>query len=161
MKFDYKSIVTIVVVLAISFLLGRYTVKPTIEEIVTEKVIVDTLVIEKPVVDTVTHIKYVERYLPTTIEKVDTLIVRDSIKVYVPINNYLFEEPNKYRIEASGYEVSLDKVELFPKTVYKTETKVVKKENGFGIGVQVGYGICGNKVSPYVGIGIQYNLITF
>ena len=161
MKFDYKSIITIVVVLAIAFLLGRYTVKPTIEEIVTEKVIVDTLVIENPVVDTVTHIKYVKRYLPTTIEKVDTLIVRDSIKVYVPINKYLFEEPNKYRIEASGYEVSLDKVELFPKTVYKTETKVVKKKPRFGIGVQVGYGICGDRVSPYVGIGIQYNLITF
>ena len=161
MKFDYKSIITIVVVLAMAFLLGRYTVKPTIKETITEKVIVDTLVIEKPVVNTVTHIKYVERYLPTTIEKVDTLIVRDSIKVYVPINKYLFEEPNKYRIEASGYEVSLDKVELFPKTVYKTETNVVKKKPRFGIGVQVGYGICGDRVSPYVGVGIQYNIITF
>ena len=153
----------IIGVILIAFLLGRYTIKPTTKEVVTEKTIIDTVIItkEKLSVDTITHVKYVERYLPTLPDQQDSLIIRDTVKVYVPINKYIFEEPNQYKIEASGYEVTLDKVELYPTTVYKTETKIVKKKPRFGIGIQVGCGISRHDISPYIGIGIQYNLITF
>lgn len=32
------------------------------------------------------------------------------------------------------------------------------KRKRFGLGVQAGYGFPGNKVSPYVGIGVSCNL---
>lgn len=157
----YTKGIGLLVLIGLPFLLGRHTVKPIIEEVVTEKIIVDTLTIEKLIVDTITSTKYVERYLPTLPKQQDTLIIRDSVKVYVPISDYIFEEPSKYRIEASGYEVKLNKLEIYPTTVYNTETKIVKKKPKFGIGVQVGYGISNNSVSPYVGIGLTYNIITF
>lgn len=160
-KENYKKIIYLLILILMVFLLGRYSVKPIIKNTITEKVIIDTLIVEKPIPDTIVNIKYIEKILPRVIEKTDTLIVKDSIKVYVPINKYIFEEPDKYKIEASGYEVSLDKVELYPKTIYKTETKTIKTKPKFGIGIHVGYGICGNRFSPYVGIGISYNIITF
>ena len=152
----------IIVLLGLSFLVGRYSNKPIIKKVNTEKIIIDTLILEKPVVDTITHIQYVEKYLPSTIiEKIDTIIKIDSIKVYVPINKYLFEEPNKYKIEVSGYNVSIDNIKLFPKTLYKTETKTIKLKPKFGVGIHIGYGICNSTISPYIGVGVNYNLITF
>ena len=158
---NFIKVIGLLALVSLSFLLGKHTSKTIIEEVVLEKKVIDTLTIERVSVDTITHVRYVERYLPTLPDQQDTLIIRDSIKVYVPINNYLFEEPNKYKIEASGYEVSLDKVEIYPTTMYKTETKIIKTKPTFGIGLQVGYGISNNNISPYIGIGITYNIITF
>lgn len=41
---------------------------------------------------------------------------------------------------------------------YKTD---VEKPKRMGIGAVVGYGICRNGLSPIVGIGLNYNIITF
>ena len=151
----------LLVIIGLSFLLGKYTNKPVIIGKTEEKIIVDTFTIEKVKADTIMQVKYIERYLPTLPDQQDTIIIRDSVKVYVPINKYLFEEPDKYKIEVSGYDVNIDNIKLFPKTIYKTETQVIKLRPKFGIGLQVGYGICNKTISPYIGVGISYNLITF
>jgi len=40
--------------------------------------------------------------------------------------------------------------------VFVSEYRAKRKR--FGLGVQAGYGFSGNKVSPYVGIGVSCNL---
>lgn len=41
---------------------------------------------------------------------------------------------------------------------YKTDTPKPKK---YGIGISVGYAICGSGLSPFAGVGLNYNLIRF
>ncbi len=124
-----------------------------------EKVVIDTITRDS-LVPTIQYIdRYVDRYVTVYKEKVDTLTLTDTVRVLVPISKYLFKEP-EYTIEASGYEVTLDKVETYPKTIYKTEQVTTYKNPKISIGIQAGYGIRNGKPSPYIGIGAQYNIFS-
>ena len=43
----------------------------------------------------------------------------------------------------------------------KTYRVTLPKDKKFGLAVQVGYGITGTSLSPYIGIGLGYNIIKF
>lgn len=80
--------------------------------------------------------------------------VRDT--VYLPITQKIYKD-SLYTAYVSGYRAKLDSIEVYS----KTRTMFVReraKRKKFGLGVQAGYGITGNKVSPYVGVGVSYNL---
>lgn len=115
---------------------------------------VDTVVVEKPV-----PVRVVE-------QRTDTLVVyqdRDTIHVPVPIRQYQFRD-SLYALDVSGYAVSIDRLELYPHTVYRTiattTERVVKDKRRWGLGLQAGYGynFASGKPAPYVGIGVQYSL---
>ena len=57
----------------------------------------------------------------------------------------------------SGYRAKLDSIEVYNKTRTMFARERAKRKQ-FGLGVQVGYGFSGNKASPYVGVGVSYNL---
>ena len=64
----------------------------------------------------------------------------------------------------SGINAHLEEWRIYPKTVtkYITNTeRVVVEPKKWGIGPQIGLGVVGNTVQPYIGIGIQYNVIRF
>ncbi|MBU9058329.1 DUF6808 domain-containing protein [Parabacteroides merdae] len=79
--------------------------------------------------------------------------VRDTIYIPVPISRKEFQTDD-YRLSISGYNPSLDYIEIYRKT--EQITKVVDRR--FGIGVTAGYGIGKNGLSPYVGIGGFYRI---
>ena len=60
-----------------------------------------------------------------------------------------------------GIEPYLKSIEIYPKTIYvnNNTTTTIKVRSHFGLGVQAGYGYGRNGLQPYVGIGVQYNLI--
>lgn len=100
------------------------------------------------------------------IARTDTVFVTVSDTVLVPV--YLTVERKTYKTEdyeavIEGYKPELLSMTVYPqvKTIYNTEIRTVKKNTRFGIGVQVGYGFTQEKIAPYVGIGVQYNLINF
>ena len=72
--------------------------------------------------------------------------------IFVPIRitqkEYLTDD---YHAWVSGYNPSLDNIDVFQKTIYITE-KV--KTRRWGIGLTTGYGIGRYGLSPYVGIGV-------
>ena len=72
--------------------------------------------------------------------------------IFVPIRitqkEYLTDD---YHAWVSGYNPSLDSIDVFQKTIYITE-KV--KTRRWGIGLTTGYGIGRYGLSPYVGIGV-------
>ena len=84
--------------------------------------------------------------------RIDT--VRDT--VYLPITQKIYKD-SLYTAYVSGYRAKLDSIEVYSKTrtVFVRERA---KRKRFGLGVQAGYGFSGNKVSPYVGIGVSCNL---
>ena len=150
--------------LILAFGLGRYTAEPV--RIVEEHVQKDTLVIR----DTVTHYepRYIERYTRDTIRIPIPELVHDTVAVYLPRETKIYEDA-RYRAEVSGYQPSLDRIDIFTQSQVVTQntTQVVKQKTRWGIGISAGYGVAINttdqtfKPAPYIGVGIQYNLVSW
>ena len=116
---------------------------------------IDTVVVERPV-----PVKVVEK-------RTDTLTLyrgTDTLYVPVPIRQYSFRD-SLYALEVSGFNVTLDRMEVYPRTVYKTITKMtertIQEKKRWGIGLQAGYGFTPQGAQPYIGVGISYNLFRF
>lgn len=88
----------------------------------------------------------------------------DSISVEIPITQKLYQD-STYQAWVSGYKPSLDSLRIFqPITTIThtvTNTEVQYKTKRWGIGVQAGIGLTPNKVEPYIGIGIHYNILSW
>lgn len=128
-------------------------------------VIRDTTVVH----DTIRIDKPVPRYIRTT----DTIhvkvpvaeVLRDTIYVTLSREEKVYED-STYRAQVSGYEPHLDFIEVYPRTITITE-KVTERarRKPWGIGVHAGYGAALDDgrviLSPYIGVGISYNILTF
>ena len=119
---------------------------------------IDTLWFEKPVHDTVVETRYITRLLPVVHDTTyvrDTTIVRDSVMVEIPIETKVFHKEDVYYAEISGYETSLDYLEVYPKIEYRTET--IYKRSAVNFGFAIGYGGSSGGLTPFIGLGITYN----
>lgn len=95
-----------------------------------------------------------------TLRQIDTVWLPREVKIY---------EDERYRAEVSGYQPSLDRIDIYTqeRVITKDVTQIVKVKRTarWGIGVQAGYGVAIRsdtvRGSPYIGIGISYNLITW
>ena len=125
---------------------------------------------------------------PTT--KVDTLVIRDTIKVTEPIyvtkrvvdsipypvtdtlrmrdTLYVFLEREQIRWEdslalvyASGVMPQVDSVIHHTQSLIITKEIPVIKKTRWGLGVQAGVGAGKGGLSPYVGVGVSYNLLSW
>ena len=122
--------------------------------------------------------------------KVDTLFIRDTIKVTEPISVtkrvvdsipypvtdtlrlrdtlYVILEREQIRWEdslavvyASGVMPQVDSV------IYHTESLIINKEipvikkTRWSLGIQAGYGASKDCLTPYIGVGISYNILSW
>lgn len=161
--------------LVLSFFLGRWTKpeKPALPPQIVEKI--DTVLLTEIRVDTITRIKTITEYLPVvddvSDEPMDTIDyifdnpVRDSVKVEIPINRYVAQKDSVYKVVAEGYAVDFKEITVYQKTKTITNTIEIKKPTRWGLGIHAGYGATLNnntvKLSPYVGVGVSYNIITW
>lgn len=173
MNSQHKGPILYIAIMAafiLSFGLGRYTAKP--ETIPEERARIDTLIIR----DTVTD------YVPQDVYKhtIDTIRVpvpvpgpepepeRDTIYVSLPKETRVYEDA-RYRAEVSGYQPSLDRIDIYTQTQVLTKdvSQVVKQKTRWGLGISAGYGVTINttdqtfRPAPYIGVGIHYNLISW
>lgn len=139
------------------FLLGRWSKKAG-PQIVT---LSDTVVRIDTLRDTVCVAK------TAYISKIDTCIMEvpgDTVKVpvLVPIERREYKTED-YHALIEGYRPKLLSMEVYPQTKIVTQTQIrtVTKKTRWGIGPHVGYGFNGKEWAPYVGIGVQYNLVRF
>ena len=119
-------------------------------------VLTDTIVKMQPKPYKVTIIDTI--YLPQQPQKpqqpqqpqIDTLIRQEVIY-----------KDSTYMAVVGGIEPYLKSIEIYPKTIYvnNNTTTTIKVRSRFGLGVQAGYGYGRNGLQPYVGVGVQYNLI--
>ena len=77
------------------------------------------------------------------------------------IRQEVIYKDSTYMAVVGGIEPYLKSIEIYPKTIYvnNNTTTTVKVRSRFGLGVQAGYGLSRNGLQPYVGVGVQYNLI--
>lgn len=116
----------------------------------------DTIRIDRPVP------KPYPVYLPSdTVRLVTTQ--HDTVEVLVPMEQKHYSD-SLYDAWVSGYKPNLDSLRIYQttKVVTITETIKVPEKKRWGLGIQVG-GTYLPKVgpTPYVGVGISYNLLTF
>lgn len=123
--------------------------------------ICDTIFIEKPVIRKVEIIDTLLLPVPYT----DTLMLHDTVLVHLPIEQRQYSDP-RYTAWVSGYRPQLDSIQIYQTTEYITkEIKTATKPKRWGIGLQAGYGVSFSnkqiKATPYIGIGISYNILTW
>ena len=156
--------VGIAVAVLIGFLIGqkhpqKLPVKP-IKEKVDTLLIFDTITLTKPVF--VEKIKLDSVYMPVT----DTLWEHDTLYVYLEREQIQWQD-SLCRVYASGINPQVDSVTHFvQETIITREISVpVKVKSRWGLGIQVGYGagVNGKQVylTPYVGVGISYNILSW
>lgn len=120
----------------------------------------DTIKIDSPV-EVYKYIKQKEFVYVT-----DTLAIHDTINkiIHLP-RTYAVYKDSTYRAVVSGVEPRLDSMRVYPKTtiqyITKTVTKTEYKKTRWGLGVQIGGGIVKDKVRPYLGVGVSYNILTW
>lgn len=127
---------------------------------------VDTLIR----IDTITQ--YKPKYVTKTLEKVELIQIRDTIRVhdtlYVALDRQKkVYEDSTYRAVVSGINPSLDEIAVYQKQIYvdRTQTVIQKERSRWGVGLQIGYGmgVRGQNLEhfPYVGIGLSYDLLSW
>lgn len=139
-----------------AFFLGRHSVNP--QTIVVDSIVYDTITITHVEHDTMWRDRVVYKRLPAIDDSTDTIRIVDTVTVSVPIYKYHFSD-KMFSIKAEGHDVKLNEVVLYPRTEYRT--KEVKVANKWGLGIQAGYGVSSQGLTPYIGIGISYNILTW
>lgn len=150
------KLAVILFALLATFFMGRNTVKPITTQV--DRIVYDTITRVEIKYDTMWRDKVVYRDMPVVVKDVDTVLVTDTVTVAIPIYKYRFTD-DLYDIRAEGYDVKINSVTVYPRTEYKTE--IVKVKNRWGLGIQAGYGVSKSGFSPYVGIGVSYNIFTW
>ena len=156
--------VGIAVAVLIGFLIGQKHPQKSPVEPIKEKVdtllIFDTITLTKPIF--VEKIQLDSVYMPVT----DTLWKHDTLYVYLEREQIQWQD-SLCRVYASGINPQVDSVTHFvQETIITREISVpVKVKSRWGLGIQVGYGagINGKQVylTPYVGVGISYNILSW
>lgn len=102
-------------------------------------------------------------YDTITVHRADTLKV-DSVSVEIPITQKMYRD-STYQAWVSGYEPALDSIRIFQPVMTRTNTitntEIRYKTKRWSVGVQVGAGLTPNKIEPYVGIGVTYNILSW
>jgi len=89
--------------------------------------------------------------------KNDTIpYIKDSV-IVIPIESKTYQNDN-YKANVSGYDTKLDSLTLYNKNTVKTVT-ITKSRSRWNLGVSAGYGISKTGLSPYIGVGVVYNLL--
>lgn len=127
---------------------------------------VDTLIVR----DTITayKAKFIDRRVVDTVKFAvfDTICQRDTLYVFLEREQIRWED-SLVCVYASGIRPEIDSVRHYLSSQIITKERIIEKKVPcrWGIGVQLGYGaaISGNKVvtSPYIGVGISYNIVSW
>lgn len=123
---------------------------------------VDTLVIRDTIM----------QYKPIFVDKIkvdsvlipvkDTIVIRDSVYIYMDREKITWRD-SLCEVYASGIMPQVDSVRHLQEYKYITiETQVpVKVKSHWGLGINAGYGVGKGGLTPYIGIGVSYNILSW
>lgn len=163
MKPGWILLLVAALVAAVSVLSWRLGYRSAVaESIETPKA--DTLIVR----DTVT-VEYPVPILTTITDTLlvaypDIVIIHDTTFVQLPKERKEYSGKD-YRAVVSGYQPSLDLIQVFPETKVVTRTISVpsRKRSHLALSLQAGYGITfqDNRIIPlpYIGAGLSYSIV--
>lgn len=120
----FLSILLVILFLSVSV---SFLKKRESNVVYVDRIIRDTTYLSIRDTLTITKFKTIEKTVSS-----DTVYIRsnDTIFLPVPMYDYHFKEDGLYDIEAYGYNVKLNKVEVYPTTKFVTITQYIEKEDG-------------------------------
>lgn len=158
------QILTIVVIACLFVLMGVGIGKecgqkePIIN--VVEKVdtlfICDTIKVTEPL-----YVK--ERIVDSVLVAVtDTIVRNDTTFITLPRQERKYQSP-QFQAWVSGYDPKLDSIKLYQttKTITKEIPVIQKQKPRFSLGITGGYGAGKDGLTPFVGVGLTYNLLSW
>lgn len=162
-----KRLILVAVVAAVvsvlSYLIGRRDGRigsiSDFEEKVDTLFIFDTITQYEPIVEE--RVKLEKILVP--VAKTDTLWRTDTLLVYLEREQVIWQD-SMSRVYASGVLPQVDSVEHFitERVIERNHLVPVVRPARWGIGFHVGYGVpIQGRPSPYVGIGVSYNLLSW
>lgn len=90
----------------------------------------------------------------------DTLMLRDTLYVFLKREQLRWEDSLSV-VYASGVMPQVDSVIHHTQSLIITREIPVFKKTRWGLGVQAGVGAGKGGLSPYVGVGVSYNLLSW
>lgn len=150
-----------VLAILLAFAAGRATSRGEDEgEPVATKV--DTLLVHDTV--RVTEARYITRRVVDSVAVpvpvTDTLRLRDTLYVYLEREQVAWED-SLARVYASGIRPQVDSVIHFRRDMVVTKEVPVVRKTRWGVGVQAGVGAGKAGLTPYVGVGVSYNVLSW
>lgn len=124
--------------------------------------VVDTITYRLPIAVDSVVLRYETTILPPREDTPGQKRLTDSITVEVPITQKRYSD-STYTAWVSGYHPMLDSIRVYPRREIITVTNTIpRKTKRWGLGVNAGYGFSPARgLQPYIGIGVQYNLLSF
>ena len=160
----YDKVMTFLCVILLPFFIGILIGQKCPQKLPVEpiKVKVDTLVVQdtimqhKPIF--VDKIKVDSVLIPVK----DTIVIRDSVYIYMDREKITWRD-SLCEVYASGIMPQVDSVRHFTEYKYITiETAIpVKEKSHWGLGINAGYGVGQGGLTPYIGIGVSYNILSW
>ncbi len=159
-------------VAGLTLLINQCSQPPKVTEVSTEESVeskTDTIPvsIKAPVLKDSTVVRYID--VPVPIQDisneldVDTLLT-DTVSISLPISQRVYED-SIYTAWVSGYQPALDSLKIYRPvtTITKTITnsEIRYKTKRWSVGVQAGIGFTPNRIEPYIGIGVAYNIFSW
>lgn len=88
--------------------------------------------------------------------------VNDSLFLVLKRTQIKYQSP-QFQAWVSGYDPKLDSIKLFQttKTITKEIPVIQKQKPRFSLGVTGGYGAGKDGLTPFVGVGLTYNLLSW
>ena len=163
-KFIVFCFCILIALMTYDFYLTHKLIKQTKAEIVEihdtiVKTHTDSFFIQSPIVYKVKEIKH------DTVRITD--VKHDSVDLILPVIQKEYRD-STYSAWVSGFQdVNLDSIEVYQNTktiqINKTNYITKYKNRPFSVGIQTGYGydFMNKRSSPFIGIGVQYNLFSF
>ena len=154
------TILCVILLILVGILIGQnHRQKMPVEqpEIKVDSLIVrDTIMQYKPIF--VDKIKVDSVLIPVK----DTIVIRDSVYIYMDREKITWRD-SLCEVYASGIMPQVDSVRHFREYQYVTiETQVPGKvKRHWGLGVNAGYGVGQGGLTPYIGIGVSYNILSW
>ena len=160
----YEKVMTILCVILLTFYGGMLIGQKHRQKLPVEppEIKVDTLVVRDTIM----------QYKPIFTDKIkvdsvlipvkDTIVIRDSVYIYMDREKITWRD-SLCEVYASGIMPQVDSVRHFREYQYVTiETAIpVKEKSHWGVGINAGYGVGKGGLTPYVGVGISYNLLSW
>ena len=156
----FVPVIVLLAVALLAFLAGRATRQqaPAVEVLRDTLTIRDTLRVEVP--------RIVTSYIVDTLTMEVLTVQHDTVLAYLPREEIRYED-STYCAIVSGIRPRLDFLAVYPErqTITITERVAVPTAQRWGVGLQPGYGVAiadGRIVpSPFVGVGVSYNLFNW
>lgn len=135
-------------------------------------VYVDTVRYVLPVARDSVVLRYIKVRVPRADSVNDTLGGRyknsggtyknsDSAEVEIPITQKKYSDTT-YTAWVSGFRPALDSIHVHPRREVVTVTQTLRgKPKRWGVGIHAGYGMTPRGLQPYIGVGLNYNILDF